>query len=58
MHDMTPLEELMDWMERVMRASVRVHLTPSKILNKAKEIQKKSETGIDNVKPLAVESEN
>lgn len=58
MSDMTPLEELIDWMERVTKASARIHLTPRKILERAKEIQKKAETGIDTVKPLSVESLN
>lgn len=43
---MTPLEELIDWMERVMGASARINLTPRLILDRAKEIQKKAETGI------------
>ena len=43
---MTPLEELIDWMERVIGASARINLTPRLILDRAKEIQKKAETGI------------
>ena len=54
MSDMTPLEELIDWMERIMRSAARVHLTPNKIMIRAREIQKKAETGIDTIKPITV----
>jgi hypothetical protein len=56
--DMTPLEELIDWIERVSNASRRIHLTPSKILIRAREIQKKAETGIDTIKPITMTIEN